>query len=40
MGELRDVLYYFRALNIPIVATNITSNLYITLWHQHFEHLS
>ncbi|KAJ0078424.1 hypothetical protein Patl1_37243 [Pistacia atlantica] len=39
MGELRDGLYYFRAIKIPIATTNITHDSKLNLWHQRLGHL-
>lgn len=39
IGELRDGLYYFRALKISVAATSLTSISHITLWHQRLRHL-
>ena len=40
MGELRDGLYYFRAIKIPMAATSTTRDSRLILWHQRLGHLS
>lgn len=40
MGELRDGLYYSRAIKIPVAATSIAHDSKLILWHQRIGHLT